>query len=106
MCDASQGRHVAPVNVMRALVGNGRVLFRGVPGKVAAMTEQELADLHQVFATYHRGRAKQAAISVVRQYHLDLAQRLADEAAQIPRRSAIVERIRGRERHHSWPTRQ
>jgi hypothetical protein len=70
----------------------------GVPGKIDAMTDEELADLHRVLATYHRGRAKHAAIGVVRQYHLDLAQRLADEASQIPRRSAIVERFRGRER--------
>ena len=64
----------------------------------ALMTDEELADLHRLLATYHRGRAKQAAIGVMRQYHLDLAQRLADEASQIPRRSAILERFRGRER--------
>jgi hypothetical protein len=29
----------------------------------------------------------------VQQYHADVAQRLADEAAQIPRRTAILERL-------------
>jgi hypothetical protein len=36
-------------------------------------------------------------LDVVQQYHADLAQRLADEAAQIPRRTAILERLRERE---------
>ena len=63
------------------------------------MTDEDLADLHRVLAGYHRGRASLAALGVVRQYHYDLAQRLADEASQIPRRSAIVERLRGRERN-------
>jgi len=76
------------------------------PEKVDAMTDQELADLHQALADYHRGRARQAVLDVVRQYHYDLAQRLADEATQIPRRPAIVERLRGREQHHGSPTRQ
>jgi len=30
----------------------------------------------------------------VQQYHADLAQRLADEAALIPRRTAIAQRLR------------
>jgi hypothetical protein len=33
----------------------------------------------------------------VQQYHVDLAQRFADEAAQIPRRTAILERLNKRE---------
>jgi hypothetical protein len=33
----------------------------------------------------------------VQQYHADLAQRLADEAALIPRRTAILERLHERE---------
>jgi hypothetical protein len=31
---------------------------------------------------------------VVQRYHADLAQRIADEAAQIPRRAATLERLR------------
>jgi hypothetical protein len=38
-----------------------------------------------------------AALDVVQQYHSDLAQRLSDEAALIPRRTAIVERLHERE---------
>jgi hypothetical protein len=37
-------------------------------------------------------------LDVVQQYHSDLGQRLADEATQIPRRTAIVERLHERER--------
>ena len=33
-------------------------------------------------------------LDVVQQYHADLAQRLADEAALIPRRTAIAQRLR------------
>jgi hypothetical protein len=33
-------------------------------------------------------------LDVVQQYHSDLAQRLADEAALIPRRTAIAQRLR------------
>ena len=62
------------------------------------MTDEELADVHQMLADYHCGRARQAAIGVTRQYHYDLAQRLADEASQIPRRSAVIERLRGRDK--------
>jgi len=62
------------------------------------MTDEELAHLHQLLAEYHRMLAKQAVLDVVQQYHFDLAQRLADEAAQIPRRTAVVERLHERER--------
>lgn len=62
------------------------------------MTDDELARMHQLLAEYHRGLARQAVLDVVQQYHLDLAQRLADEAAQIPRRTVIVERLHERER--------
>ena len=41
--------------------------------------------------------AKEAVLDVVQQYHADLARRLADEAALIPRRTAISERLRDRE---------
>jgi hypothetical protein len=37
-------------------------------------------------------------LDVVQQYHSDLAQRLSDEAALIPRRTTIVERLHERER--------
>src|SRR5882757_4298676 len=40
-----------------------------------------------------RQSTKEAVLDVVQQYHADLAQRLADEAALIPRRTAIVERL-------------
>jgi len=33
-------------------------------------------------------------LDVVQQYHTDLAQRLADEAALIPRRRSIAQRLR------------
>jgi hypothetical protein len=33
----------------------------------------------------------------VQQYHADLSKRLADEAAQIPRRTVILERLHERE---------
>ena len=62
------------------------------------MIDEELAHMHQLLAEYHRRLAGQAILDVVQQYHLDLAQRLADEAAQIPRRTAIVERLHERER--------
>ena len=61
------------------------------------MTDEQLAEMHKLLAEYHRRLAKQAALDVVQQYHSDLAQRLADEAALIPRRTAIVERLHERE---------
>jgi hypothetical protein len=62
------------------------------------MTEEQLAEMHRLLAEYHRGLARDAALEITQQYHTDLAQRLADEAAQIPRRSAIVQRLHERER--------
>jgi ubiquinone biosynthesis protein UbiJ len=56
------------------------------------MTEEQLAAMHKLLAKHHRKLA-----NVIRQYHADLAERLADEAALIPRRTAIVERLRERE---------
>ena len=48
--------------------------------------------MHRLLAEYHRKLAKEAAIDVVQQYHADLAQRLADEAAQKgERRTAAVD---------------
>ena len=58
------------------------------------MTDEELADQHRLLAEYHRRLAKEAVLDVVQQYHSDLAQRLADEAALIPRRTAIAQRLR------------
>ena len=48
------------------------------------MDDEQLADLHKFLAEYHRRLAKEAVLDVVQQYHSDLAQRLADEAALIP----------------------
>jgi hypothetical protein len=62
------------------------------------MTDEELADIHRFLADYHRTLARKAALDVVQQYHSDLAQRLADEAALIPRRTAIAQRLREGER--------
>ena len=61
------------------------------------MTDEQLAEMHKLLAEYHRGLAKDAALDIVQQYHSDLAQRLADEAALIPRRTAIVQRLHKRE---------
>jgi hypothetical protein len=58
------------------------------------MIDEELADLHRFLAEYHRKLAREAVLDVVQQYHNDLAQRLADEAALIPRRTAIAQRLR------------
>ena len=60
----------------------------------APMADEELADLHRFLAEYHRRLAREAILDVVQQYHADLAQRLADEAALIPRRTAIAQRLR------------
>lgn len=63
------------------------------------MDDEQLADLHKFLAEYHRKLAKEAILDVMQQYHSDLAQRLADEAALIPRRTAIAQRLReGEER--------
>ena len=61
------------------------------------MTDEQLAAMHRLLAEHHHNLAKEAVLDVVQQYHADLAQRLADEAALIPRRTAILERLRERE---------
>jgi hypothetical protein len=61
------------------------------------MTDEQLAAMHKLLAEYHRKVATESLLDVVQQYHADLAQRLADEAALIPRRTAIVERLHERE---------
>ena len=60
------------------------------------MTNEQLAAMHRLLAEYHRKLAKEAMLDVVQQYHADLGQRLADEAALIPRRTAILERLHER----------
>jgi hypothetical protein len=67
------------------------------------MTDEQLAAMHRLLAEHHRYLAKEAVLDVVQQYHADLAQRLADEAAQIPRRTAILERFHEREREQQNP---
>jgi hypothetical protein len=66
--------------------------------RVRTMTDEKLADMHRLLAEYHRRLGKGAVLDVMQQYHFDLAQRLSDEAAQIPRRTAIEERLHERER--------
>src|SRR5882672_2175625 len=58
------------------------------------MTDEQCAAMHRLLAEYHRNLAREALLDVVQQYHADLAQRFADEAAQIPRRAATLERLR------------
>ena len=58
------------------------------------MDDEQLADLHKFLAEHHRKLAREAVLDVVQQYHSDLAQRLADEAALISRRTAIAQRLR------------
>ena len=62
------------------------------------MTDEQLTDMHRYLAEYHRKLGREAVLDVVQQYHADLAQRLADEAALIHRRSAIAHRLREGER--------
>jgi hypothetical protein len=45
------------------------------------MTDEQLAAMHKLLAEYHRKVATESLLDVVQQYHADLAQRLADEAA-------------------------
>jgi hypothetical protein len=62
------------------------------------MTDEQFAEMHRLLSEYHRRLANEASLDVIQQYHSDLAQRLSDEAALIPRRTAIVERLHERER--------
>jgi hypothetical protein len=61
------------------------------------MTDEQLAAMDRLLAEYHRKLAREAVLEIVRQYQADLAQRFADETAQIPRRTAILERLHKRE---------
>jgi hypothetical protein len=64
------------------------------------MTDEQLAAMHRLLAEYHRNLAKEAVLDIVQQYHADLAQRLADEASQIPRRTVILARLHDREQQN------
>jgi hypothetical protein len=64
------------------------------------MTDEQLAAMHRLLAEYHRNLAKEAVLDIVQQYHADLAQRLADEASQIRRRTAILKRLHEREQQN------
>ena len=72
-------------------------LYYGIAAKAMPMTDEQLAAMHRLISEYHRRLVKEAVLDVVQQYHSDLAQRLSDEAALIPRRTAIVERLHERE---------
>src|SRR6266403_6368575 len=72
-----------------------RISRRRLGAKI--MTDEQLAAMHRLLAEYHRKVVAESLLDVVQQYHADLAQRLADEAALIPRRTAIVERLHERE---------
>jgi 2-oxo-4-hydroxy-4-carboxy--5-ureidoimidazoline (OHCU) decarboxylase len=61
-------------------------------------THEQVAEMHSMLAEYHRELAKGAQLDIVRDYHVDLAQRLADEATQIPRRAATLARFNEREK--------
>jgi hypothetical protein len=77
-------------------------MFPGLRLRRETMDDEQLADLHKFLAEYHRRLAKEAVLDVVQQYHSDLAQRLADEAALIARRTAIAQRLReGEQRKRS-----
>ena len=58
------------------------------------MTDEQLAAMHRLLAEHHCNLAKEAVLDILQQYHADLAERLAEEAALIPRRTAILERLR------------
>jgi hypothetical protein len=72
-------------------------VYFSVTAKARSMTNEQLAAMHRLLAEYHRKLATEAVLDVVQQYHSDLAQRLADEAALIPRRTAILKRLHERE---------
>ena len=79
------------------LFGEEKLTCRNRLGETTTMTDEELAAIYRLLAAHHRNLAKEAVLDVVQQYHADLARRLADEAALIPRRTAISERLRDRE---------
>jgi hypothetical protein len=78
-------------------LGTAALMHSSLRGSEQTMTDEQLAAMHRLLANYHRKLATEAVLGVVQQYHADLAQRLADEAGLIPRRTAIVERLYERE---------
>jgi 2-oxo-4-hydroxy-4-carboxy--5-ureidoimidazoline (OHCU) decarboxylase len=67
-----------------------------------AESYEQVAEMHGMLAEYHRKLAKGARLAIVRDYHVDLAQRLANEATQIPRRAVTLARFHEREKQVSW----
>ena len=63
---------------------------------------EQVAEMHSILAEYHRKLSKEARLDIVRDYHIDLAQRLADEATQILRRAATLVRLHEREKQVTW----
>ncbi len=61
-------------------------------------TYEQVAEMHSLLVEYHRELAKGVQLDIVRDYHVDLAQRFADEAAQIPCRAATLARFNEREK--------
>jgi hypothetical protein len=78
-------------------LGTAALVHSSLRGSEQTMTDEQLAAMHRLLANYHRKLATEAMLDVVQQYHADLAQRLADEAGLIPRRTAILERLHERE---------
>ena len=78
----------------------GNAVYSGMAEARYPLSDEQLAEMHKLLAEYHRRLAKEAALDVIQQYHSDLAQRFADEAALIPRRTAIVQRLHEREQQH------
>ena len=58
------------------------------------MDDEQLADLNRILDKQHQKINKKDALDEVQHAHADLAQRLADEAALIARRTAIAQRLR------------
>jgi 2-oxo-4-hydroxy-4-carboxy--5-ureidoimidazoline (OHCU) decarboxylase len=67
-----------------------------------AESYERVAEMHSMLAEYHRKLAEEARLTIVRDYHVDLAQRLADEATQIPRRAATLAHFHEREKQVTW----
>jgi hypothetical protein len=53
-------------------------------------SHEQVAEMHSMLAEYIRKLAKEPRLDIVRDYHVDLAQRLAGEATQIPRCAATL----------------
>lgn len=58
------------------------------------MTDDEAVAMHMALATYHAEIVKKSILDIVKTYHADLAEALKLEAIQIPKRSAVHERLR------------